>query len=97
MLLVYLLNAGSHPCLTLFSFFSLCLSLSLSSNHLLIDTMSKRGNALQTQLTDSDVSMDEFNGTIEDAKDTDRLGRAQQLKVYKFREYSGPVMAFAHY
>jgi len=43
--------------------------------------MSKYENALETHVADSDVSMSEFNGTVEDARDMDRLGRAQQLKV----------------
>jgi hypothetical protein len=43
--------------------------------------MSKHEGTLETQVADSDASMDEFNGTREDAKDMNRLGRAQELKV----------------
>lgn len=44
--------------------------------------MSKNEGALETQVADSDASLDGSNGTSEDAKDMDRLGRAQELKVY---------------
>ena len=44
--------------------------------------MSKNEGALETQVVDSDGSLDGFNGTSEDARDMHRLGRAQELKVY---------------
>jgi hypothetical protein len=48
-----------------------------------VDNMSKREGALETNVVvDSDASLDEFNGTSEDARDMHRLGRAQELKVY---------------
>ena len=43
--------------------------------------MFKHESALETHVADSDASLDGFNGTSEDAKDMDRLGRAQELKV----------------
>jgi hypothetical protein len=43
--------------------------------------MSKYEGALETHVADSNSSLDEFNGTSEDARDMDRLGRAQELKV----------------
>jgi hypothetical protein len=50
-------------------------------SYLLIDIMSKHESALETHVADSDASLDGFNGTSEDARDMDRLGRAQELKV----------------
>lgn len=75
----YYLHAGldftSLPPLSSLSFFF------LGSMRSLVDIMSKHENTLETHVADSDVSMSDFNGTVEDAKDMDRLGRAQQLKV----------------
>ena len=44
--------------------------------------MSKHEGTLETYVASSDASLDDFNGTSEDARDMDRLGRAQELKVY---------------
>lgn len=48
----------------------------------LIAIMSKHEGTLETYVASSDASLDDFNGTSEDARDMDRLGRAQELKVY---------------
>lgn len=50
-----------------------------------IDNMSKHEGTLEMHVADSDASMNDFNGTSEDAKDMDRLGLAQELKVYASR------------
>jgi hypothetical protein len=43
--------------------------------------MAKSANAINMRAADSDSSLDEYQGTSEDAKDMYRLGRSQQLKV----------------
>jgi hypothetical protein len=57
--------------------------------------MSKHEGTLETHIADSDASLDGFNGTSEDARDMDRLGRAQELKVF-YSMYAG-VMGNAHF